>query len=879
MDWLRKSCAESRGLPHVCFAEVQPIGDQQQVTRQVLQLHSLIRLSWSHSSLFPPSPHSKNSFPSGHPPSQLLKTPLTFCLTMTDQVGFGVQADVVSTASLSHMLTGRVLKALSDGGVDTYAIAAAFWLGAKMPVRPTLSDTVHSHVSRRRGMQSVLSKALSIGWGHSVPVVEMTRTRAGTNALLVIGALSTGTPAFQAAQCFSELLSAYGLEAEMLPTVDVLKGLVTYLAPFVHDLGFSKVLQHVDNTASRHFKISCGSGRRDKAEDEEYRCNKSLGRLQKLGDAGSLAKAVKQLVFTSERSQSHYMMPLARGSWLTAFASHILGMSVELRHDHKVLWACGGDRGSLIFQLGDDQTANNFSVCSSPQPLSIAPYTLNWEDNQRIKLDVLLEDALEHQATRWSYLDAEVSTAIHYAIKMLSMDLINEVTISLLPNSDSGKKTGFFMNGNFDNIRALENVLSIMRVESPTAKPSWLPRKVEGFRSMGPATNGIAYLERDTLERISGTCRFHYDDELSVSWKAIDSFRDSGYGRCPCESIGRLIHGFSCTAIALTRCRFNPSELRVQENIVSGETMTSWSRSCLLIRHRAFDRDPNFVGTYSATHDQYFDHLASLICPEYSDSWLNIDDRFAGARRKGDLVGLSGGTNTIYYSCIMRDDAFDEFGRMIDISSGRASVGGAFRNVIMEPAECLVGAWPRSISESLSDPSLLVGGSLLRPHHRPPLTNLSMDVTINESSIALQLRMSNGTLPLKIPGASFMSSINTFLKWWAVPSCEHSRDAVYETEKDSEVAIDGFHIAGIHQEIQADILTFALTGNKLEQLLTCGTMGSILSLRSGETMLARAGNEGKSCGVLQISSCLKCSICLSRQPDKNIGLPCVVMGG
>ncbi len=40
-------------------------------------------------------------------------------------VGFGFQADVVSTASLAHFLTGRMLKALSDGRVDLYALAAA----------------------------------------------------------------------------------------------------------------------------------------------------------------------------------------------------------------------------------------------------------------------------------------------------------------------------------------------------------------------------------------------------------------------------------------------------------------------------------------------------------------------------------------------------------------------------------------------------------------------------------------------------------------------------------------------------------------------------------------------------------------------------------
>ncbi|KAF5510986.1 hypothetical protein CGCS363_v003439 [Colletotrichum siamense] len=797
---------------------------------------------------------------------------------MTDQVGFGFQADVVSTASLSHMLTGRVLKALSDGGVDTYAVAAAFWLGAKVPVRSSLSDTVHSHVSRRCGMQSVLSKALSIGWGHSVPVVEMTRTRAGTNALLVIGSLSTGTPPFQAAQCLSQLLSVYGLGAEMLPSVDVLKGLVAYLAPFVHDLGFPKVLQHIDSTAARYFETSRSFGPGERGAKEESRRNKVFGQLRRMGSAENLAKAIKQLVFTAERGQSHYMILNVRGSWLPAFASHILGMSVELRHGDTILWACGGGQGNVIFQLESDHTANHFSVSSSPQSLHIVPEASDWkENNQRVKIDYLLEETLEYQIARWSHLDTELSPAIHHAIRMLSMDLLDKTRITLFPRPEfDHSHAGFLMNGNFDNRRALEDVLAIMRVESPTTKRLGLPRKVEGFSTMGPATHGLAYLKEGSLKRVLGMCRYHYD---SIADSNVDFAEDCGLGQCPCECIGRLIHGVSSTAVALTRCRFNPSELRVQGNILSGDTITAWSWSCLSIGRDTLrpHRCRNVVSGYSATHDEFFDHLGRLICFNYSDTWLKTDELHLVAGRKRHIVGLSGGAHTIYYSCIMQNDAFDELGRMIQISGGLASVGGAFRNIIIEPAEPLPEFASRNVPERLSDPSLLVGGSLLQPHHRPSLTNLIMDVSVNESSILLQLATLNDMLPRTSIGASFVESISVFLSLWAVPSCFHAKDAVYDIQDDMEVAVDGFHVARIvHQDIKAEVLVFALTGNKLEQLLTCGALSKMLPL--GPSLVGR-GSCDQCCGVLQLFSCLRCSIRLSRQPDKNIGLPCVVMGG
>ncbi|KAF4818222.1 hypothetical protein CGCSCA5_v005330 [Colletotrichum siamense] len=801
---------------------------------------------------------------------------------MTDQVGFGFQADVVSTSSLSHMLTGRVLKALSDGGVDTYAIAAAFWLGAKVPVRSSLSDTVHSHVSRRRGMQSALSKALSIGWGHSAPVIEMTRTRAGTNALLVIGALSTGTPPFQAAQCVSELLSVYGLGAEMLPSVDVLKGLVAYLAPFVHDLGFPKVLQHIDSTAARYFETSRSFGPDERGANEESRRNKVFGQLRRMGSAENLAKAIKQLVFTAERGQSHYMILNVRGSWLPAFASHILGMSVELRHGDTILWACGGGQGNVIFQLESDHAANHFSVSSSPQSLHIVPEASDWkENNQRIKIDFLLGEALEYQIARWSHLDTELSPAIHHAIRTLSMDLLDKATITLFPRAAfEYDNSGFSMNGNFDNRRALEEVLTIMRVESPTTKHLGLPRKVEGLTTMGPATHGLAYLKEGPLERVLDLCRYHFD---RIAHSNVDFSEDCGFGQCPCECIGRLIHGVSSTAVALTRCRFNPSELRVQGNILSGDTMTAWSWSCLSIGQDILRSLRNFSGRgHAATHDEFFDHLGRLICFNYSDTWLDTDDRNLGTGKKRHVVGLSGGAHTIYYSCIMRNDAFDELGRTVQISGGLASVGGAFRNIIIEPAEPLPELASRDVPERISDPSLLVGGSILQPHHRPPLTNLIMDVSVNESSILLQLATSNDVLPLAPLGASFVESINVLMSFWAVPSCLHAKDAIYDVQNDLEVAVDGFHVARIvHRDIRAEVLVFALTGNKLEQLLMCGALSKTLPLGPsllGPSMFGR-GRCGEYYGVLQLFSCLRCSIRLSRQPHKNQGLPCIVMGG
>ncbi|KAK1658400.1 hypothetical protein BDP55DRAFT_734161 [Colletotrichum godetiae] len=170
---------------------------------------------------------------------------------MSDQVGFSFQADVVNTASLGHVLTGRLLKALSDGGVDTYAMWAAVQLGKRIPIQALQQSSLHAHIMSKKTYQSVLFKALSIGWGHSAPVADLARTVAGANAIILIGALGTGSQAFAASQCLSEVMAIFGLEIDTLPSVDVLKGLVNYLAPFTQDLGFAKVVHHITNAAER----------------------------------------------------------------------------------------------------------------------------------------------------------------------------------------------------------------------------------------------------------------------------------------------------------------------------------------------------------------------------------------------------------------------------------------------------------------------------------------------------------------------------------------------------------------------------------------------------------------------------------------------------
>ncbi|KAI8959619.1 hypothetical protein F5Y11DRAFT_297225 [Daldinia sp. FL1419] len=221
---------------------------------------------------------------------------------MSSAVGFGFQADVVNTGSLAHLLTGRVLKALSDGGVDFYAIAAAIALGKGFDVRGSLGKSVRTHIMSRRNVQSIWSKALSIGWGDPGIADAMTKTKAGVNALLLIDAFASGSTSYQAAECFSELLALRGCEADQLPNVDVLKHMIGYFVPFLRDLGFSRVLGHITTTATQAISSICGGYKEVIKNNTE-----TIHNLTAIGDASRVAGVVNQLMLTSERKESFYI--------------------------------------------------------------------------------------------------------------------------------------------------------------------------------------------------------------------------------------------------------------------------------------------------------------------------------------------------------------------------------------------------------------------------------------------------------------------------------------------------------------------------------------------------------------------------------------------
>lgn len=716
----------------------------------------------------------------------------------TGAVGFGFQADIVSTGSLAHFLTGRILKALSDGKVDFYALAASIWLGKQIPVRSALETTVHTTIASRTGFQGILVQALTIGRGHSDVAIEMSRTKAGTNALLLIGALSAGSSYFAAAQVLSELLIISGCETDKVPTVDVLRPLIAYLAPFVRDLSFSKVLYHVtasaESIAMRRF-------------------NHSPAPLTAAGEAPILAAAIMQLILTSQRGETAYFKTYQRGAWLAVFANHILGMSVELVFNDTVLWAGAGTSGSVVFQVGQQtQGGAGTSLQSARAQAKITlvdpPHTA--DGRRPLILDCSLAEALGTSLDRHPLINQNIRRAIHYAIANLSRGLMEKLHMKSSPFFPSVHK----INGQFDCRGALVETLSHLGLDEQAVQQSlrrvgtW--RNGKAWTGSPTETNGLEHLDETGAQHLQQACPTH---QAGLGGKL---------GRCICCHVGGIIHGFASSAVALVQCRYDTKEIRVTSSLLDGTATTSWVRGCIM------EQGESSIALESR---QLFSHLSRLLHNGDSDVPNEIEIQNLVGRLR--ILGISGGSTTVYYTLILSDDCYDTQGRLITISSGRASINGVMRQIIVEKnVEIPDIRYNQRCELPTAKTSQVAVGTYIQPHYRPGGWRIFMDAAVTEHEICISTAIGydiSKTIPVILS-----ECIHNLFTTIILPPCGHSPDDPWKINHlDEPVQVSPFsrsmHSTGV-------FMVYALKGEKLEQLVQCRVEGC----------------------TLQLSTCLKC---------------------
>ncbi|KAF4450021.1 hypothetical protein F53441_6805 [Fusarium austroafricanum] len=694
-------------------------------------------------------------------------------------VGFGFQADIVSLSSLTHLITGRILKALSDGGIDFYAVAASMWLGKYVPVQSSLQTTLHSNLLSKTSLNGFLAKALSIGWGHSAVPIEMSRTKAGANALLVIGALSTGSSPYVAAQCLSELLTACGCEADKAPTVDVLKPLVTYLSPFVQDLGFPKVLEHITTAVSHKGKLLK---------------HPAPPSLRAVGEPAVLAAAIKQLVYTSQKGEDIYLVVHQRGSWLAAFASHILGMEVEIQQAEKVLWATSGSNGRVVIVLdhGNHTQDLNCLQSASKSSIHLVPSPVTSVGQEAICIDYALSEALDNEFGYYPELTEALRRSIQSAIVRLSSTLLT----ALRMRTSSVYVTLHPINGTFPKRHAaLEDTLSDLGIEQDIIRASLgsTSSHQDGWAGTALESHGLSYMRGADIKALKCLCPLHRN-------------RDSRLGRCICCNIGGLIHSFSSTTLALLQARYDSTQLRLRADMLNGTSNTSWSRGCIIEDGEC---------SIPLNSHQLLSHLSELL--HGTSAEIFNDSAMLSIPRHKAVLGVSSGALTIYYTCILSEDCYDDRGRTVTISSGRACVDGVIRPLVVEMSpsghELKLGGNSRSCYR-------LAPGAMVQPHYIRTACEIWMDTDVSESEIVLTSKI----------GSDRLSSLPIFLSQalhTLFGLCDCGRTCDHPVERRLRLDDVGeesrVFLTGIVPPVIAptDVTLQALKGSKLEQVLSC----------------------------------------------------------
>lgn len=791
-------------------------------------------------------------------------------------VGFGFQADIVDTANLAHMLTGRVLKAMSDGGVDFYAVAAAIYLGRYVPVRKSLESTVRTHLASRGSSRSVLNKILSIGWGHSEVAIEMSRTQAGTNALLLIGALAAGHyPIFSVAQCLSELLSLSGCEADKVPNVDVLKGLVEYLAPFTFDLGFSKVLDHITIVAERAIRSS---------GDVNGSHHSMPPQLSELGDASMLAGAIKQLILTARRGERMYMIIKKHGSWLPAFASHILGMEVELRYTREqscsgslltdetncgnmstqhasgseqpkesaaqnrkgkdvdpIIWACAGDQGSVVFDLGSsDHTLNSLfrSVGSGIEIIDCHDRVAT------LKSECFLQDALANQLSRRPEIGGDLSEGIQKAIARRSWSLLKNIRMSAEQYTPDDSEKHHRINGPFSSIITLKETLTCMGISEQSQGVMGLPFSKESTREPQSPYHTLMYLDHKDHQDLIMSCTGPHEKGLSG---------------CLCDFVVFLIEEFAASAVALMQCKFDASKLLVVRPTHVRPWTSGWSRILACME----DLSPGYI-----EYSSLMNHLCVLLFGH------NLPAHDPEKYYDAGVAGFSFRAHTVFYTALMQHDSFDDFGRTITITSGRAYVDGCLRHIILEDKhtdsrEIEVAAQTICPNPLSAGAFALAAGSFVKPHYQPSDMKVYLYATASEDMILV--RFSVGRLVSESIKISLLHSIEAFLTFWRMPTCQHDKQTPFKVTDGMELKLVGFHLRhelGLSEA--GDLTLIALHGNKLHQLLTCGLYST------PSWVVPSTVTEPNYTTILQLEACLRCCIMTAQEAKRS---SCIIMGG
>jgi hypothetical protein len=734
---------------------------------------------------------------------------------MSQQVGFNLQGDVFLGSSLVYSGAGRLLKLLSDAGVDTYAVAAVLELGKQVPISQHHETIVSAALLKRQNSRSgFLVQSLRIGWGCNDAAYELSRTREGSAALMLADAFAAGRTYYLAAQALQELISLSGCHRDFLPSVTVLKGLISHIAPIMQDSGFQTTLAHIRTTS-----IIALRRLYQPLDAELFLIPVSADRGAPRGWAG----AVKQLMLVASQGEAIHIHTNTRGAWLAAFAVHLLSMECTLLHSSNVLWHAAGSQGSVTIQLAED--------IASPVPRFWCSLTLQPRKDlahpQALETFYLLKDALQTELSLFPDLSLDFQEDIKHKIVEKVLFTIRVLSIEARfpdPKRVKGRAIRGTINASsFDHRNLVTTALEKVGIDP-----------------------GVLCYERPSEETINDKA---YEENLelpagmpTICFCELDSpnghKREHQPGSCRQYRLNALVNGVVSTVTALLLCEANSSNIQVAASIFNGTSTT------LLYEHVSFPFE-RYQGSWGShtTFNMLLGHLRRLVHGE-ATSESELPD---------SCLAVSAGAVTVAFKVLFDEEIFTDDGFIIALYSDRISADGEFREYVEDllpdnkvMRDPLLESW--SIAEGVpASPPSADGIIDIRSGFEMAEYSFKVSCNVYRSTKEIYLPGRDSTTnPYPIAHCLIQPSLVALLQAEVGVDCGHSREEPFV----APASCGAIKIRAAHFCVDASVMSRSYTctlvgtqGEKLKQLFAFAYVNDTLLFRQGASCLPCAFDQ------------------------------------
>ena len=773
---------------------------------------------------------------------------------MSQAVGFSFQGDVFAGGSLAFSAAGKLLKSLSDGGVDVYAVWALVQLGKGIPISQHQEAIVSRAMQKRSQTRNgYLAKALSIGWGHNDAAYELSKTRGGCAALLTMNAFGAGNSDFVAAQGLQELMRLQGCEVGYLPSVDVIRNVVSFMTPIMRDSGFHSVFETI------RLAVVTQLAKRLSVPDFEA-VSRSL--TTERNAPSEWTNACHQLFLTSKLGESILLQTSSRSVWLAAFAVVVLEMECTLLYGTSVLWGAGGSKGSVTIQITDQvQTPIGFSKTFELRPQPATAFS-----KKDFEVTYLLEDALRSELLCLPYLSVRCQRNITLAIVRLFTSLVIEVSNQKRPYRYD-YETHHVGRPFLHLDEAIMSVCQRLRISLPNIE-SEISQLIEKPEARQSSLHQEVFLEEQDRSEICRNCWCEAHQKTQGATRPI----------CLLNTIKALLFGFSTTALALLPCAFYTSAVRVRPCVINGGEQTRlsmfatswWTRKMSIGEDEWYERfTPQSLSLYVA-------HLRALLHIEPDAPESPYSDPLASSAKD----------TTVAVRALLEDEAFSISGQYLAIYSGRLSSQGCLREIVTEGrGNAKVGR------QRLTKPYTLAAGCFFRPINASSCRSLSSLCTVDVKSMVFEAcfylvpfrsDLITSTVSEEYPredsfNLSITESICNLLRSTISSSCGHPKETPLLIPKASEFEFFEAGIDSVLPRSRASCLFLSAHGNRSWQLIACNS-------ESCQQHPFRPRNEVWSrIVVLQGDSCLPCAFLVARRAvqfskGRDIDTPSKLLG-